>query len=412
MPSWPRRRCRSSASGVPPEIPTWGTMIAGSQQYARPGAVDRAVPGPRHRPDRAVAADAGRRPARPARPAAAEVDVMPASTVAPPRHRPSTPTKAGCDAVADVSFAIARRRDDGAGRRIGLGQVGHQPGADAACCRAPAPRGSAARLWFVDRAGRRSTCCSLPEAQMRAHARQRDGDDLPGADDQPQSGVQRRRADRRIAAPAQAAWTARRRSAQALRMLDLVEIPAAAQRLHDYPHQLSGGMRQRVMIAMAMACDPTLLIADEPTTALDVTIQAQILALMRRLQAETGMGMLFITHNLGVVAHHADGVAVMYAGPHRRDGAGAAAVRRSRRIPTRAACWPACPARRMAPGRRGRGACSRSAARCRARSRRRPAAPSRRAATRPKPMRRGHAAAARHRRGAAGALHLVPRAAR
>ena len=100
----------------------------------------------------------------------------------------------------------------------------------------------------------------------------------------------------------------------ARRMLDLVEIPAAAQRLYEYPHQLSGGMRQRVMIALAMACDPTLLIADEPTTALDVTIQAQILVLMRRLQAETGMSILFITHNLGVVAHHADDVVVMYAG--------------------------------------------------------------------------------------------------
>ncbi|MCX2863412.1 ABC transporter ATP-binding protein [Paucibacter sp. PLA-PC-4] len=98
------------------------------------------------------------------------------------------------------------------------------------------------------------------------------------------------------------------------RMLELVEIPAAGQRLHEYPHQLSGGMRQRVMIALAMACEPRLLIADEPTTALDVTIQAQILALMGRLQRETGMSMLFITHNLGVVAHHADEVVVMYAG--------------------------------------------------------------------------------------------------
>jgi len=102
--------------------------------------------------------------------------------------------------------------------------------------------------------------------------------------------------------------------AQAKRMLDLVEIPASAQRLHEYPHQLSGGMRQRVMIALAMACAPTLLIADEPTTALDVTIQAQILVLMRRLQAESGMSILFITHNLGVVAHHADDVVVLYAG--------------------------------------------------------------------------------------------------
>ncbi|MBL8345944.1 MAG: ABC transporter ATP-binding protein [Rubrivivax sp.] len=102
--------------------------------------------------------------------------------------------------------------------------------------------------------------------------------------------------------------------AQARRLLEQVEIPEAAQRLREYPHQLSGGMRQRVMIALAMACEPTLLIADEPTTALDVTIQAQILALMRRLQAHTGMSILFITHNLGVVAHHADDVAVMYAG--------------------------------------------------------------------------------------------------
>lgn len=102
--------------------------------------------------------------------------------------------------------------------------------------------------------------------------------------------------------------------AQALRALEQVEIPAASQRLDEYPHQLSGGMRQRVMIAMAMVCEPQILIADEPTTALDVTIQAQILQLMSRLQEQTGMSMLFITHNLGVVAHHAQRVAVMYAG--------------------------------------------------------------------------------------------------
>ena len=102
--------------------------------------------------------------------------------------------------------------------------------------------------------------------------------------------------------------------AHAQRMLELVEIPAAARRVGEYPHELSGGMRQRVMIALAMACSPTLLIADEPTTALDVTIQAQILALIGRLQKETGMSVLFITHNLGVVAQYADNVAVMYAG--------------------------------------------------------------------------------------------------
>ncbi len=102
--------------------------------------------------------------------------------------------------------------------------------------------------------------------------------------------------------------------ASALEMLDLVEIPAAASRFHDHPHQMSGGMRQRVMIAMALACDPTVLIADEPTTALDVTIQAQILQLLRRLQDDLGMSILFITHDLGVVAEIADEVVVMYAG--------------------------------------------------------------------------------------------------
>jgi peptide/nickel transport system ATP-binding protein len=97
-------------------------------------------------------------------------------------------------------------------------------------------------------------------------------------------------------------------------MLGLVEIPDASRRAHDYPHQMSGGMRQRVMIAVAMSCNPRLLIADEPTTALDVTIQAQILALIDRLRKEYGMGVLFITHNLGVVAEVADTVSVMYAG--------------------------------------------------------------------------------------------------
>ena len=102
--------------------------------------------------------------------------------------------------------------------------------------------------------------------------------------------------------------------ARALEMLERVRIPAAEKRLDEYPHQLSGGMRQRAMIAMALANDPALLIADEPTTALDVTIQAQILDLMRDLQAETGAALILITHDLGVVAEMADRVAVMYAG--------------------------------------------------------------------------------------------------
>ena len=107
---------------------------------------------------------------------------------------------------------------------------------------------------------------------------------------------------------AAAAWK------EAQRVLDLVKVPSAAKRMADYPHQFSGGMRQRVMIAMALACQPEVLLADEPTTALDVTIQAQVLSLIEDLKREYGLGVLFITHNLGVVALIADRVAVMYAG--------------------------------------------------------------------------------------------------
>jgi len=102
--------------------------------------------------------------------------------------------------------------------------------------------------------------------------------------------------------------------AQAIELLKKVGIPSPEQRVDEYPHQMSGGMRQRVMIAMALACRPALLIADEPTTALDVTIQAQILELLRSLQAELKMSVLLITHDLGVVAETADRVAVLYAG--------------------------------------------------------------------------------------------------
>src|SRR5690606_38524521 len=109
--------------------------------------------------------------------------------------------------------------------------------------------------------------------------------------------------------------------AEAIRLLDRVQIPAAASRVDEYPHKFSGGMRQRVMIAMALACQPKLLIADEPTTALDVTIQAQILELIRTIQQEDGMAVLFITHDMGVVAEIADRTLVMYHGKVVEQGA-------------------------------------------------------------------------------------------
>ena len=109
-------------------------------------------------------------------------------------------------------------------------------------------------------------------------------------------------------------WDAAAANARAVELLSLVGIPDAKRRLSAYPHEFSGGMRQRVMLAMALGCNPKLLIADEPTTALDVTIQAQILELIRRAQRDLGVAVILITHNLGVVARYVDRINVMYAG--------------------------------------------------------------------------------------------------
>lgn len=214
--------------------------------------------------------------------------------------------------VADVSFNIR------AGKTTALvGESGSGKSVTSLTLMRLLPRTASTQVsgqaLFVNRAGETLDLLTLPEPRMRAIR----GNEVAMIFQEPMTSL-----NPVFTVGEQVAETLRLHKglghaaalAQALRMLELVEIPAAAQRLHEYPHQLSGGMRQRVMIALAMACDPTLLIADEPTTALDVTIQAQILALMRRLQAETGMSILFITHNLGVVAHHADDVAVMYAG--------------------------------------------------------------------------------------------------
>jgi peptide/nickel transport system ATP-binding protein len=215
-------------------------------------------------------------------------------------------------AVADVSFTLQ------AGKTLALvGESGSGKSVTSLTLMRLLPRGAATQVsgqaLFATRNGETVDLLTLPERRMRALR----GNEVAMIFQEPMTSL-----NPVFTVGAQIAEALRLHKgldraaalAQALRLLQMVEIPAAAQRLHEYPHQLSGGMRQRVMIALAMACDPTLLIADEPTTALDVTIQAQILVLMRRLQADTGMAILFITHNLGVVAHHADDVAVMYAG--------------------------------------------------------------------------------------------------
>src|SRR5260370_19388224 len=115
--------------------------------------------------------------------------------------------------------------------------------------------------------------------------------------------------------------------ARAIELLDLVKIPSAARRLDAYPHELAGGLRQRAMIAIALSCGPRLLLADEPTTALDVTVQIQVLILLRRLQQELGMGTIFVTHDLGVAAEIADRVAVVDAGRGLEGGPVPVAVR-------------------------------------------------------------------------------------
>jgi oligopeptide/dipeptide ABC transporter ATP-binding protein len=179
--------------------------------------------------------------------------------------------------------------------------------------RPPLARIAAGEILFRGRDGRIRDLARLDERQMR----QVRGDEIGLIFQEPMTSlnpvltvgaqiVQAIRLHREVSARAAAA--------EAESLLRLVEIDAAARRAASYPHQLSGGMRQRVMIAMAIACRPVLLLADEPTTALDVTVQAQILRLIRRLQREFGMGVLFITHNLGVVAEIADHVAVMYGG--------------------------------------------------------------------------------------------------
>ena len=179
-------------------------------------------------------------------------------------------------------------------------------------------------------------------APAARHPRQRHRDDLPGPDDVAEPGARRSGSSSSRRSCCTATSRSAQREARALELLKAVGIPRADRRIDDYPHQFSGGMRQRVMIAMALINDPDLLIADEPTTALDVTTQAQILDLMTKLQQEFGSAIIMITHDLGVVAEIADDVVVMYAGARRRAGAGRRTSSRGRITRTRGACSARC----------------------------------------------------------------------
>ena len=214
-------------------------------------------------------------------------------------------------AVDDVSLRIPARQNAGAGRRKRLRQIGHGHVDHPAdfVFRAASPAGGSP---CTPTAGRR---CSrkCPSAELRKIR----GGRISMIFQEPmtslnpvftigqQIGEAVRLHQKRRARP--------RPAHRAIEMLRKVKIPAPERRVDEYPHQMSGGMRQRVMIAMALSCHPALLIADEPTTALDVTIQAQILDLLRQLQSDVGMSILMITHDLGIVAEMADDVAVMYA---------------------------------------------------------------------------------------------------
>jgi oligopeptide/dipeptide ABC transporter ATP-binding protein len=221
-------------------------------------------------------------------------------------------TQGGCfRAVDGVTLDVVRGRtvalvgESGSGKSVTIQSIMR-------LLKSPA-RIAAGEILFRGRDGRRRDLAQLDEREMRAIR----GNDIGLIFQEPMTslnpllkvGAQIAQAIR-LHRPV----SAREADAEAVKLLRQVEIAEAAERAAQYPHQLSGGMRQRVMIAMALACNPVLLLADEPTTALDVTVQAQILRLLRTLQEQLGMGVLFVTHNLGVVAEIADRVEVMYGG--------------------------------------------------------------------------------------------------
>ena len=248
-------------------------------------------------------------------------------------------------AVDHVSFQIA------AGETLGLvGESGSGKSVTAfSILRLLQPPGrmTGGRVLFEGR-----DLLTLSETRDARGARRAHLADLPGADDRAQPGDARRRPDRRGADRARHRPGARA-TPRAIELLEAVRIPDAARRVRDYPHQLSGGMRQRVMIAIALACRPPLIIADEPTTALDVTIQAQVLELLRELKARFNLALLLITHDFGVIAEMADRVAVMYKGKLVEEGPVRQILRaaRARIHPRPARCRPGMVGSRPMPTR-------------------------------------------------------------